>query len=88
MHHGHPSSDRQVTASITELVQRLHAVDQTLPEALEAQILTTGSAVVPHLIAILEETLSVSSIPETQRQWLHELAFMAICYGRFMSAHR
>ena len=67
MRHGHPSSDRQATVSIPELVQQLPAVDQTLPEALQTQILTTGSAVVPDLIAILEDTLADD---ETDHGWL------------------
>ena len=66
MSHGHPSSDSQATVSIPELVQRLRAVNQTLPEALQAQILTAGSAIVPDLITILEETLADD---ETDHGW-------------------
>src|SRR5262249_8807302 len=58
MSHGHPSSDSQAPVAIPELVQRLRAVNQTLPEALQAQILTAGRAIVPDLIILLEETLA------------------------------
>jgi NADPH-dependent ferric siderophore reductase len=66
MSHCHPSSDRQTTASIPELAQQLRTVDQTLPEALQAQILRAGSAIAPDLIAILEETLADD---ETDHGW-------------------
>jgi len=67
MSYGHPSSDRLATVSIPELAQRLRAVDQTLPEALQAQILRAGSAIAPELIAILEETLADDA---TDHGWL------------------
>ena len=66
MSHGHPSSDSQATVSIPDLVQRLRAVNHTLPEALQAQILTAGSAIVPDLITILEATLADD---ETDHGW-------------------
>jgi NADPH-dependent ferric siderophore reductase len=61
-----PSSDVHATVSTEELIQQLRAVNQTLPEALQTQLLAVGSAIVPDLIAILNETLADE---ETDHGW-------------------
>ena len=66
MSHRHPSSDSQATMSTSTLAQRLRAVNETLPETLQTQILAAGSAIVPDLIAILEATLADD---ETDHGW-------------------
>ena len=47
-------------------MQRLRAVNHTVPEALQAQILTAGSAIVPDLLTIREATLADD---ETDHGW-------------------
>jgi len=55
---GDPSHDLDDTAPLAALMQQLRQVDRELPEALQAQILAAGSASIPGLIAILEDTLA------------------------------
>ena len=62
----HPSSDVHATVSTEELIQQLRAVNKTLPEALQTQLLAAGSVIVPDLIGILEETLTDD---ETDHGW-------------------
>ena len=50
----YPSSDIHAPMPTQILIQRLRAVN----EALQVQILASGSTIVPHLIAILEEALA------------------------------
>jgi HEAT repeat protein len=55
---GDPPDDPGAPMSLQELVNRLRALDGTLPAAVQAQVVAAGSAMVPALIAILEEALT------------------------------
>ena len=55
---GHHPDDPGASMSPEELVNRLRELDGKLPEALQAQVLAAGRAIVPDLIAILEEALT------------------------------
>lgn len=58
MSRGHHPDDTGTAMSSQELVTRLRALDGTLPDVVQAQALAVGSALVPDLIAILEDALT------------------------------
>ena len=62
----HPLSDIDSAMSTQNLMQRLRATDEALPETLQAQILAAGGAISTDLIAILEEALADD---ETDHGW-------------------
>ena len=62
MSRGDHPDDPGAPLSLQELVNRLRALDGTLPEAVQAQVLATGSAMVPALIALLEEALTDGAV--------------------------
>jgi HEAT repeat protein len=55
---GHHPDDTGVAMSPQDLVTRLRALDGMLPDVVQAQALAVGSALVPDLIAILEDALT------------------------------
>jgi hypothetical protein len=54
---GDQPSDRRDTVRPSELVQWLRELDEELPDACYAQLLAAGAAIVPDLLAVLEDAL-------------------------------
>jgi hypothetical protein len=55
---GHRPDDTGATVPPQALVHRLRELDEEMPEALHTQLLAAGVAVVPDLLAVLEEVLA------------------------------